>query len=120
MKKTLLLGVILFVLFSAPKISMAQPYVGSGSVSPLGGASPGLTNGGFHFHINPSDDHFAFESLDRHRYQYEALQGYEHIKSEKLQQVDRFKDIQYPKDQPENRSAYESFFGVESYSPLKW
>jgi hypothetical protein len=120
MKKTLLLGAILFVLFLAPKVSIAQPYVASGSVSPLGGASPGLANGGFHFHINPSDDHFAFESLDRHTYQYEALHGYEHLKSDRLQQVDRFKDIQYPKDQPPTRYSYDSFFGVESYNPLDW
>jgi hypothetical protein len=86
----------------------------------LGGTSPGLANGGFHFHTNPVDDHFAFESLDRHTYQYEALQGYEHIRREKLQEVERFKDIQYPKDQPESRSSSESFFGVKSYNPLKW
>src|SRR5512136_194331 len=120
MKKTLLLGAILFLLFSTPGVSVAQPFVGNPFANPLGGASPGLVNGGFHFHINPSDDHYAFESLERHSYQYEALHGYEHIKSDKLQQLDRFKDIQYPKDQPVTRSSYDSFFGVESYNPLDW
>jgi hypothetical protein len=120
MKKTLLLGALLLLLFSAPRVCMAQPFGGLGFVNPLGGVSHGLGNGGFHFHINPAEDHYAFESLERHSYQYEALHGYEHIKSEKLQQFDRFKDMQYPKDQPENRSSYESFFGVESYNPLNW
>jgi hypothetical protein len=120
MKKGILLSMVLFFVFSAPGVSAAQPFVGSGPANPLGGASPGLVNGGFHFHINPSDDHYAFESLERHTYQYEALHGYEHIKSEKLQQSDRFKDIQYPKDQPDTRPSSDSFFGVESYNPLKW
>jgi hypothetical protein len=120
MKKILLIGTIFFLLFLTPRVGMAQTFVGSGPANPLGGASPGLVNGGFHFHINPADDHYAFESLDRHTYQYEALHGYEHIKSEKLQQVERFKDIQSPKDQPATRSSYDSFFGVESDNPLKW
>jgi hypothetical protein len=120
MKKVLLLGTIFFLLFLTPRVGVAQPFVGSGPANPFGGASPGLVNGGFHFHINPSEDHYAFESLDRHSYQYEALHGYEHIKSEGLQHPDRFRDIQYPKDQADNRSSGESFFGVESYNPLKW
>jgi hypothetical protein len=120
MKRILLLGTIFFLLFLTPGVGMAQPFVGSGPANPLGGASPGLVNGGFHFHINPSDDHYAFESLERHSYQYEALHGYEQIKSERLQQFDRFKDIQYPKDQPDTRPSSDSFFGVESYNPLKW
>ncbi len=120
MKRVLLLSTIFFLLFLTPRGGMAQPFVGNGPANPFGGASPGLVNGGFHFHINPSEDHYAFESLERHSYQYEALHGYEHIKSDKLQQVDRFKDIQYPKDQPATRSSYDSFFGVESYNPLDW
>jgi hypothetical protein len=115
-----LLVAIAVILFSVPRVGAAQSFVGGGSANPLGGTSPGLANGGFHFHTNPVDDHFAFESLDRHTYQYEALQGYEHIRREKLQEVERFKDIQYPKDQPESRSSSESFFGVKSYNPLKW
>jgi hypothetical protein len=120
MKKVLLLSTILFLLLLTPRVGMAQPFVGSGPAGPLGGASPGLVNGGFHFHINPSDDHAAFESLERHSYQYEALHGYEHLKSEGLQQVDRFKDIQSPKDQPDTRPSTDGFFGVESHNPLKW
>jgi hypothetical protein len=120
MKRVLLLGTIFFLLFLTPRVGMVQPFVGSGPANPLGGASPGLVNGGFHFHINPSDDHAAFESLERHSYQYKALHGYEHIKSEGLQQVDRFKDIQSPKDQPDTRPSSDGFFGVESYNPLKW
>jgi len=120
MKKILLVGTIFFLLFLTPKVGMAQPFVGSGSVNSFGGASPGLANGGFHFHINPLDDHYAFESLERHTYQYEALHGYEHIQSGGSQRPDRFKDIQYPKDQPDTRPSSDSFFGVESYNPLKW
>jgi hypothetical protein len=120
MKKILLLGTIFFLLFLTPRVNMAQPFVGTGSASPFGGALPGLANGGFHFHINPTEDHYAFESLDRHTHQYEALRGYEHIKSEKLQQVDRFKDIQYPKNQPYSSSSDDSFFGVQTNSPLDW
>jgi hypothetical protein len=119
MKKGILLSMVLFFVFSAPGVGMPQPFVGSDPANPLGGASPGLVNGGFHFHINPAEDHYAFESLERHSYQYEALQGYEHLKSEGLQHPDRFRDIQYPKDQADNRSSYESFFGVESDNPLK-
>ncbi len=118
MRKLVLLSAILFLLSLTPRVGMAQLFVGSGPVNPFGGASPGLVNGGFHFHINPSEDHYAFESLERHSYQYEALHGYEHIKSDKLQHVDRFKDLQYPKDQPDNRPNSGSFFGVESYNPL--
>jgi len=120
MKKAFLFGTIFFLLLLTPRVGMAQPFVGSGPANPLGGASPGLMNGGFHFHINPSDDHAAFESLERHSYQYEALHGYEHIKSEGLQQVDRFKDIQSPKEQRATRPSSDGFFGVESYNPLKW
>jgi hypothetical protein len=120
MKKAFLFGTIFFLLLLTPRVGMAQPFVGSGPANPLGGASPGLMNGGFHFHINPSDDHAAFESLERHSYQYEALHGYEHIKSEELQQVDRFKDIQSPKEQRATRPSSDGFFGVESYNPLKW
>ena len=120
MKKALLLSTILFLLFFIPGFVLSQPLGGKSPANPLWGASPGLANGGFHFHTNPVDDHFAFESLDRHTDQYEALQGYEHIRSEKLQQPDRFKDIQRPQDRPESRSSSESFFGVKSYNPLKW
>jgi len=120
MKKGILVSMVLFFVFSAPGVGMAQPFVGSGSVNSFGGASPGLANGGFHFHINPLDDHYAFESLERHTYQYEALHGYEHIQSGGSQRPDRFKDIQYPKDQPDTRPSPDSFFGVESYNPLKW
>jgi hypothetical protein len=120
MKRVLLLSTIFFLLFLTPKGGMAQPFVGSGPANPFGGASPGLVNGGFHFHINPSEDHYAFESLERHSYQYEALHGYEHIRGEGLQQVDRIRDIQYPKDQPDYRPSYDSFFGVGYYDPYKW
>jgi hypothetical protein len=120
MRKRTLLSAIFFVLLLAPGVGVAQPLVGTGSVNPLGGATPGLANGGFHIHINPADDHFAFESLDRHTYPYEALHGYGHVKSDNLKQVDRFKDIQSPKDRPASRSSYDSFFGVESYNPLNW
>jgi hypothetical protein len=120
MKQGILFSMVLFFVFSALGVGMTQPFVGSGSVNSFGGASPGLANGGFHFHINPLDDHYAFESLERHTYQYEALHGYEHIQSGGSQRPDRFKDIQYPKDQPDTRPSPDSFFGVESYNPLKW
>lgn len=110
---------MVIVLLLLPTIGSAQQgFVGSGPANPLGGASPGLVNGGFHFHINPLEDHFAFESLDRHTYQYEALHGYEHIQSKKLQQLDRFNDIQYP-HQPGPGSSNDSFFGVDYFNPLK-
>jgi len=120
MKKTLLFSIILFVLFSAPGLSKAQPFGGHGVVNPLGGITAGPVNGGLHFHGNPSEDHFAFESLERHSYQYEALHGYEHYRGEELRNFDRFRDIQYPKDQPYSRPGFDSFFGVESHNPLKW
>jgi len=118
MKKTLLLSIIFILLFSAPEVSNAQPFGGHGVVNPLGGISAGPVKGGLHFHGNPSEDHYAFESLERHSYQYEALHGYKHYRGEEPQRLDRFKDIQYPKDQPYSRPGFESFFGVESYNPL--
>ena len=120
MKKTILLGAILVLLLSAPRVGIAQPLAGSGFVNPLYRGSPGLANGGFHFHINPLDDHSAYDSLDKDSYQYYALHGYEHYRGKDLQPVDRFPDIQYPKDQPDARSSYDTFFGVESYNPYKW
>lgn len=120
MEKRLSLSLVLFLILFAPKVTVAQPFVGSGFVNPLDGGSPGLANGGFHFHINPLEDHPAYESLDKDSYQYYALHGYEHHRGKDLQQVDRFPDIQYPKDQPTPRSSTESFFGVESYNPHKW
>lgn len=119
MKKTLLLSIILLVLFSAPGVSQCQPFGGHSVVNPLGGITAGPVNGRPHFHGNPSEDHYAFESLERHSYQYEALHGYKHYRSEELQRLDRFKDIQYPKDQPYSRPDFERFLGVESYNPLK-
>jgi hypothetical protein len=120
MTKTLLLSIILFVLLSAPGVSIAQPFNGHGLVNPLEGVIAGPVNGGLHFHRNPSEDHYAFESLEHHSYSYYALHGYGHYRSKELQHFDRFRDIQYPKDQPDYRSSYDSFFGVESYNPLKW
>jgi hypothetical protein len=120
MKKALLLSIILFLLFSAPGVSKAQPFGEHGVVNPLGGITAGPVNGGLHFHSNPSEDHYAFESLEHHSYQYYALHGYEHYRGEELQHFDRFRDIQYPKDQPYSRPSFDSFFGVDSYNPLKW
>jgi hypothetical protein len=120
MKKTLLLSTVLFLVCSAPGVSIAQPLGGTTFVNPLVGTPPALVNGRFHFHITPLEDHPAFESLDKDSYQYHALHGYEHYRGKDLQQVDRFRDIQYPKDQPDYRSSYDSFFGVESSNPLRW
>jgi len=120
MKKTILLSILLFLFFSAPGVSVGQPFDGRGPASILGGVTAGPVVGGPHFHINPSEDHYAFESLERHSYQYDALHGYEHYRSERPQRLDRFKDIQYPKDKPDDRPGFDSFFGVESYNPLKW
>jgi hypothetical protein len=117
MNRTLLFSVILFLLCSAPGVSTAQPLGGHGVVNPLGGAITGTANGGLHFHINPSEDHPMFESLERDTYQYYALHGYEHYRGKDLQQVDRFRDIQYPKNQPYYPSRFDSFFGVDSYNP---
>jgi hypothetical protein len=120
-KATLLLSMILFfLLFSAPEVSIAQPLGGNGFVNPLGGVPAGVVNGGFHFHINPLEDHPAYESLDKDSHQYYALHGYEHYRGKDLQQVDRFPDIQYPKHQPYIPFSSESFFGVEIDNPLKW
>lgn len=118
MKKTLLLITILFLLLSAPGVSSAQSFSGHSSVDPLGGASPGLANGGFHFHINPLEDHPAFESLERDTYRYEALHGYEHSRGEELRRLDRFKDIRNPKNLPGSSPSVDSFFGVEVFKPL--
>ena len=121
MKMNLLLSLILFfLLILVPVNTFAQPLGGIGYVNPLGGVQAGLVNGGFHFHINPLDDHAAYESFDKDSYQYEALHGYEHYKGKALQQVDRFPDIQYPKRQPYNPSSSDSFFGVEIFNPLNW
>jgi hypothetical protein len=119
MKKILLLGTFFFLMFLTPRVTTAQPFVGSGFVNPLSGASAGLVNGGFHSHINPLEDHPAYESLERDSYQYEALHGYEHTKSERLQHLHRFDDIQYPKDRPNPRSSYDTFFGFDYFNPLK-
>jgi len=120
MKKTILLSMMLFLLFSAPGVSIAQPFDGHGLVNPLGGVTAGPVNGGLHFHGNPSEDHSAFESLEHDSYQYYALQGYEHYRSKELQRFDRFRDIQYPKNEPYYPSSLDSFFGVDCYNPLKW
>jgi hypothetical protein len=121
MKTTVVLGAILLLLpVLVPVDAAAQPFGGTTFANPLGGVPPALVNGGFHFHINPSEDHFAFESLERDSYQYYALHGYDHYTGKDLQQVGRFKDIQYPSYQPRYRSSLDSFFGVESYNPLKW
>lgn len=120
MKKTLLLSLILFLLFSVPGDAIGQPFGGYGVVSPPGEATAGLVNGGVHFHGNPSEDHFIFESLEHHSYQYEALQGYEHYKRKDLQNLGRFKDVRYPKNEPYSPPSLDSFFGVESSNPLKW
>ena len=112
--------ILLFLTVFAVGEAAAQPFGGTTFVNPLGGGPPALVNGGFHFHINPSEDHFAFESLERDSYQYYALHEYEDYKGKDLQQVDRFNDIQYPSYKPEYRPSFDSFFGVESYNPLKW
>jgi hypothetical protein len=101
MKRRILPGLILNALLLLPRAgSTQQPFVGTGSASPFGGKSPGLANGGFHSYINPSDYHYAFESLVRHTHPYEALHGYEHYRGKAFQQIDRFPGIQYPKQQP--------------------
>jgi hypothetical protein len=122
MKKTLLLGIILSLclLLWLPGDSSGQPFGGYGVVTPPGGATVGLVDGGLHFHGNPADDHSMFESLERDSYQYEALHGYEHIRSDKLKEVDRFKDVRNSTDRRDSRSSRESFFGVDSVNPLKW
>ena len=120
MKKTILVSTFLFLLFLAPGLSIAQPFGGHSSANPLGGIPAGLVNGGVHFHINPSDDHYTFESLEHDSYQYYALHGYEHYRSIELQHFDRFRDIQYPKHEPYYPSSLDSFFGVEYDNPLKW
>lgn len=118
MKKTLLLSTILFLLLSAPGVGEAQPFGGHDVVRPLGGITAGPVNGGLHFHGDPSEDHYAFESLEHHSYQYYALHGYKHCRGEELQNSDRFRDLRYPKDQPYSRPGFDSFFGVQSYNPL--
>jgi len=120
MMKTLVLGIILFLLFSASGVSIAQPFGGHGVVSPPGEVTTGLVDGGFHFHGNPAEDHSIFESLEHDSYKYYALHGYEHLRSEKFGDLDRFRDTRYPKDQPDSRPSFDSFFGVKSYNPLKW
>jgi len=120
MRKTFLVGMILFLIFLVPEDTLGESFGGHGVVSPLGEVTAGPVNGGLHFHSNPAEDHFIFESLERHSYQYEALHGYEHYRSKELQSFDRFRDIQYPKDQPDSRPSSDSFFGVRSYNPLKW
>ncbi|MGE5842884.1 MAG: hypothetical protein ACM335_11430 [Deltaproteobacteria bacterium] len=118
--KTILFAAILFVLFSAPGVSTAQPFDGHVPIDQPGIASPGLLDGGFHFHTNPADDHYAFESLERDTYQYRALHGYKHNKGDELRRMDRFEDIRYPKNKPDSRPGSDSFFGVKSHNPLKW
>jgi hypothetical protein len=121
MKTTLVISLILFfMLFLVPGGASAQPFGGISYENPFGGAPAGMENGGFYFHINPLEDHPAYESLDKDSYQYYALQGYEHYRGKNLQKVDRFPDIQYPKKQPDAHSSYDTFFGVESYNPYKW
>jgi hypothetical protein len=121
MKTTLVISLMLFsMLLLVPEYTSAQPFSGFSYANPLGGVPAGMENGGFHFHINPLEDHPAYESLDKDSYQYYALHGYEHCKGKDLQKVDRFPDIQYPKKQPAARSSYDTFFGVESYNPYKW
>ena len=120
MKKTVLVGIILFLIFLVPGDTLGQPFGGHGVVSPPGEATAGLVDGGLHFHGNPAEDHYMFESLEQDSYQYEALHGYEHYRSKELQSFDRFRDIQYPKDQPDSRPSSDSFFGVKSHNPLKW
>ena len=120
MKRMLLLSIIYFLLFSAPGFSIAQPYARHGSVNPLGEVTTGRVDGRLHFHSDPSEDHYAFESLEHHSYQYYALHGYEHYKGKGLQNLDTFRDIQYPKEKPNSPPGSDSFFGVKSYNPLKW
>ena len=122
MRKTLLLGIILslFLLLAVPGDTLGQPFGGHGVVSPFGEVTLGPADGGLHFHINPSEDHSMFESLEHDSYQYGALQGYEHYRSKELQSFDRFRDIQYPKYRPDYRPSFDSFFGVEYFNPLKW
>ena len=120
MTRTLVFAIILFLLFSVPGDSLGQPFDGHSVVSPLGEVTAGPVNGGLHFHGNPSEDHYAFESLEHHSYQYYALHGYEHYKGKGLQNLDTFRDIQYPKEKPNSPPGSDSFFGVKSYNPLKW
>ena len=120
MTKTLVFGIILFLLFSAPGDSLGQPFGGHGVVSPLGEATASPVNGGLHFHSNPADDHYMFESREQDSYQYEALHGYEHYNGKGLQNLDPFRDIRYPKEKPNSHLGSDSFFGVKPYNPLKW
>jgi hypothetical protein len=118
MAKTLLISVILFLLFSAPGIAGAQAFGGHGFVNPLVRAPIDPMKGRLDIHTNPSDDHFAFESLERHSYQYEALHNYEHYRGEGLRQFDRFRDIQYPKNQPYDHSPVDRFFDLIFLNPF--
>jgi len=120
MTKTLVFGIILFLLFSAPGDSLGQPFAGHGITTRLGEVTAGPVNGGLHFHSNPSEDHFIIESLERHSYQYEALHGYEHYKGKGLQNLDPFNDIRYPKEKPNSHPGFDSFFGVKPSNQLKW
>ena len=56
MKKIILVSTILFLLFLAPGVSIAQPFGGHSFANPLGGIPAGPVNGGVHFHIilNPA------------------------------------------------------------------
>jgi hypothetical protein len=120
MKTTLLLSMIFLLLLSVPGDAIGQPFGGHDVVTPLGEVTPAPVNGRLHFHGNPLEDHSEFESLEHHSYQYYALHGYEHYRSKELHSMDRFNDIRYPKAQPYSRPGTDSFFGVQSYSPLKW
>lgn len=120
MNKAVMLSLMLVLLLSAPGITMAQPSSGHGVVSPAGEATTGLADGGLHFHDNPAEDHYMFESFERHSYQYEALHGYEHYRGDELKRLDRFEDIRYPKDKPDSRPSSDRFFGAEYHNPLKW
>ena len=122
MLKTVLLEIILFffLLLSVPGDTLGQPFGGNGVASPRGEVTTGLVDGGLHFHGNPAEDHFLFESLEHHSYPYYALHRYEHYRSKELQSFDRFRDIQSPKNKPYHPSNFDRFFGFKSYNPLKW
>lgn len=117
MKKTVLLSIILFLLLSAPGVSIAQPFGNYGLGAPLEGVSIVPVKGGFYSHIGPHGHLYGFKSFQHPGYRCHGLHGYEHYRYKELHRLDRFRDIRYPRYRPYYYSPFDRSFGFGFLNP---
>ena len=73
MKKTFLLGMILFLLFSAPGVSIARPFDKHGLGDSFGNVSIVPVKGRFHSHIGTHGHSYGFRSFRHHGYRHHGF-----------------------------------------------